>query len=77
MKMTKLKPKTSGIDTFRKNLLAKMEELSIGPSDLSRIAKVDRSGVSRFLNGHQEPTLGWCLVVADALETSLSQLLEE
>lgn len=75
--VAKLKPKQTGVDAFRRNVLATMEQKGLGPSDLARTAKVDRAGLSRFLNGHQEPTLAWCFVVAEALEVELSKLVDE
>ena len=75
MKMTKLKPKTNGVELFRKNVLARMEEANIGPSQLARLAEVDRSGISKFLHGKQDPTLGWCFIIAEALELSLADLV--
>jgi transcriptional regulator with XRE-family HTH domain len=65
------------VNIFRENLLAAMEQKNVSISELSRRAKVERSGLSRFLHGEFGCALEYAFKLAAALEMSLADLVAE
>jgi lambda repressor-like predicted transcriptional regulator len=66
----------SSVDTFRENLIAVMESKGVTISELSRRAKVQRSGLSRFIHGEFGCALEYAYKLAEAVETPLSELVD-
>lgn len=66
----------SSVDTFRENLIAVMEVKGVTISELSRRAKVQRSGLSRFIHGEFGCALEYAYKLAQAVETPLSELVD-
>lgn len=65
------------VDIFRQNVLDVMEKQGINVSELARKAKVNRTGLSRFLNGHQDCAMTYAYRLASALGMHITKLLKE
>ena len=63
------------VDVFRENLIAVMEQKQISISELSRRAKVQRSGLSRFIHGEFGCALEYAFKLSEAVDEPLSVLV--
>lgn len=75
--MAKPQAAKQAVDIFRQNVLLVMEKQGLGVSELARKAKVNRTGLSRFLNGHQDCAMTYAYLLATALNTHITKLLRE
>lgn len=61
---------------FHSNILRQLDELNISKKELSERADISISFLSDLLNGDANPSLKKMEAIADALETTLPELLE-
>lgn len=64
-------------EVFRERVLELLKEQGVSISELARRVGTSQSGMSRILNGHEGVGLDRAERIADALGTSLAEILQE
>lgn len=64
-------------DIFRRQVKRRLIALHIDQRELARRIDMNESTVSRYLQGHREPTLRVISLMADALECSPAYLVTD
>lgn len=62
------KPGTTLAERYRKEIKLRAQGLGLDTKTLARLAGVNRSGLSTFLNGSGNPTLDWIDKVIRAMK---------
>ncbi|MBQ4084054.1 MAG: helix-turn-helix transcriptional regulator [Alphaproteobacteria bacterium] len=65
------------LKVFGKNVKIRRKKARLAQQDLAVIVGIDRSYLSEIENGHRNPSLLVVFAISDALQCSLSQLLED
>ena len=62
---------------FNENLKLLLLEKSMKQADLCRMTGIQTSLMSEYINGRKSPTIGNAILIADALNISLDDLVAE